>query len=52
VLYDGPPSQIDRAEDKRVRQFVRGEAGERLMELRQAAQNHLDETPMFSEENL
>ena len=52
VLYDGPPSEIDRAEDKRVRQFVRGEAGERLMELRQATQYHLDETPMFSDEHL
>lgn len=51
VLYDGPPSEIDCAEDKRVRQFVRGEAGERLMELRQATQHHLDETPMFSQEN-
>jgi phospholipid/cholesterol/gamma-HCH transport system ATP-binding protein len=34
VLYDGPPGEIDRAEDRRVRQFVRGEAGERLMEMR------------------
>ncbi len=48
VVYDGPPSEIDRAKDKRVRQFVQGEAGERLMEMRQAAQaSHLDETPMF-----
>lgn len=53
VVYDGPPSEIDRAEDKRVRQFVKGEAGERLMELRQATQNHhhLDETPMFAGDN-
>jgi phospholipid/cholesterol/gamma-HCH transport system ATP-binding protein len=34
VLYDGPPSGLDVADDPRVRQFVRGEAGERLMELR------------------
>jgi len=34
VLYDGPPEKIDRADDPRVGQFVRGEAGERLMELR------------------
>jgi phospholipid/cholesterol/gamma-HCH transport system ATP-binding protein len=46
IVYDGPPSQIDRAADKRVRQFVNGEAGERLMELRQASQFNLDETPM------
>ena len=51
VVYDGPPSEIDRADDKRVRQFVKGEAGERLMELRQATQFYLDETPMFSGDN-
>ena len=33
ILFDGPPSQLDNAPDRRVRQFVRGEAGERLMEL-------------------
>ncbi|WP_164102652.1 ABC transporter ATP-binding protein [Candidatus Laterigemmans baculatus] len=38
ILFDGPPSQLEHAEDRRVRQFVRGEAGERLMELR-ASQN-------------
>jgi len=35
VLYDGPPGQIDAAADGRVSQFARGEAGERLMEMRQ-----------------
>jgi len=35
VLYDGPPQQIDSAADGRVSQFVRGEARERLMEMRQ-----------------
>ncbi len=35
ILFDGPPDQLERAEDRRVRQFVRGEAGERLMEMRQ-----------------
>jgi phospholipid/cholesterol/gamma-HCH transport system ATP-binding protein len=35
VLYDGPPQDIDAAADSRVSQFVRGEARERLMELRQ-----------------
>ena len=35
VLYDGPAEQIGRAADSRVSQFVRGEAGERLMEMRQ-----------------
>jgi phospholipid/cholesterol/gamma-HCH transport system ATP-binding protein len=35
VLYDGPAERIERAEDSRVSQFVRGEARERLMEMRQ-----------------
>jgi phospholipid/cholesterol/gamma-HCH transport system ATP-binding protein len=34
VLFDGPPHQIDSTADPRVSQFVRGEAGERLMEMR------------------
>jgi len=35
VIFDGPPSELERVEDHRVVQFVRGEAGERLMELRE-----------------
>ncbi|NQU21698.1 MAG: ATP-binding cassette domain-containing protein [Candidatus Nealsonbacteria bacterium] len=35
VLYDGPAARIGEAADQRVSQFVRGEAGERLMEMRQ-----------------
>lgn len=35
ILFDGPPDQLEHAADRRVRQFVRGEAGERLMELQQ-----------------
>jgi phospholipid/cholesterol/gamma-HCH transport system ATP-binding protein len=34
IIYDGPPNQIERSPDPRVTQFVRGEAGERLMEMR------------------
>ena len=34
IVYDGPADKIDDAADPRVRQFVRGEAGERLMEMR------------------
>lgn len=34
VLFDGTPDELDRCKDRRVRQFVRGEAGERLMEMR------------------
>jgi phospholipid/cholesterol/gamma-HCH transport system ATP-binding protein len=36
IIFDGPPSELDRTKDRRVRQFVQGEAGERLMEMRQA----------------
>ncbi len=46
IVYDGPPSQIDRAGDKRVRQFVQGEAGERLMEMRQTTLSQLDESAL------
>lgn len=35
IVFNGPPSQLDRTDDRRVTQFVRGEAGERLMELRE-----------------
>ncbi len=34
VLYDGPPDGLEKCRDRRVTQFVRGEAGERLMEMR------------------
>jgi phospholipid/cholesterol/gamma-HCH transport system ATP-binding protein len=37
ILFDGPPEELDSCADRRVRQFVRGEAGERLMELREQA---------------
>ena len=36
VIFDGPPSEMNRVPDRRVRQFVNGEAGERLMEMRAA----------------
>ena len=35
ILYDGSPESIEDDSDPRVRQFVRGEAGERLRELAQ-----------------
>jgi phospholipid/cholesterol/gamma-HCH transport system ATP-binding protein len=37
VIYDAPPSELDKTNDRRVRQFVHGEAGERLTELRERA---------------
>jgi len=36
-VFDGSPATIDDAKDPRVTQFVHGEAGERLMEMRKAA---------------
>ncbi len=33
VLFDGSPSDLEHDDDRRVRQFVRGEAGERLKEM-------------------
>lgn len=33
ILYDGSPYEIHHAADRRVSQFARGEAGERLMEM-------------------
>jgi phospholipid/cholesterol/gamma-HCH transport system ATP-binding protein len=36
VIYDGPPSDLDKTSDRRVSQFIHGEAGERLNELREA----------------
>jgi len=35
IVFDGLPSEIEQASDARVRQFVRGEAGARLMEMRE-----------------
>jgi phospholipid/cholesterol/gamma-HCH transport system ATP-binding protein len=37
VIFDGPPADIEDTGDARVTQFVRGEAGERLMEMQKVA---------------
>ncbi len=34
IIFDGPPQRLDDAPERRVRQFVRGEAGDRLKETR------------------
>jgi len=47
VLFDGPPEMLDQSPDRRVRQFVHGEAGERLMELIAQQSSHADETPLL-----
>lgn len=44
VIFDGPPHELQVTKDRRVKQFVEGEAGERLMEMRQAITDH-QETP-------
>lgn len=33
ILFDGDPAELENADDRRVRQFVRGEAGDRLKEM-------------------
>ena len=33
VLFDGPPADLDHCPDARVRQFIEGQAGERLKEI-------------------
>lgn len=33
IIFDGPPSELERIQDPRVGQFVRGEAGSRLTEV-------------------
>ena len=37
ILFDGSASELEQSSDRRVQQFVNGEAGERLMEMRQAS---------------
>ena len=37
ILFDGPPSELEQSKERRVAQFVRGEAGDRLMEIQQSA---------------
>ena len=36
ILFDGTPAEVDQLSDRRVSQFVRGEAGDRLMEMSEA----------------
>ena len=35
IIFDGSPDELENCSDRRVTQFARGEAGERLMEMRQ-----------------
>ena len=45
LVFDGTPEELDRVDDLRVRQFVRGEAGERLMEMREALRTVTNASP-------
>ena len=45
ILFDGPPDQLDQSSDRRVRQCVDGQAGDRLMEMRRAREAGDLETP-------
>jgi phospholipid/cholesterol/gamma-HCH transport system ATP-binding protein len=36
ILFDGPPAELGDCPDSRVMQFIRGEARERIMEMRGA----------------
>ena len=45
ILFDGPPDQLDQSSDRRVRQFVDGQAGDRLMEMRRVREAGDLETP-------
>ncbi len=35
IVFDGTPAELDRCKDSRIRQFIEGRAGTRLMELRE-----------------
>jgi phospholipid/cholesterol/gamma-HCH transport system ATP-binding protein len=49
IIFDGPPSELDRTEDQRVSQFVRGEAGERLVELSVSAESNEEQLAWTNE---
>ncbi len=40
IIFDGTPDELENVSDRRVRQFVTGEAGERLMEMRSGGNAH------------
>lgn len=47
IIFDGTPDELDDCQDPRVHQFINGEAGERLMELRREYEG-FEETPNVS----
>jgi phospholipid/cholesterol/gamma-HCH transport system ATP-binding protein len=49
IIFDGSPQELAITKDPRVQQFVNGEAGERLTELRQNTFDGFSETPRLSD---
>lgn len=49
ILFDGTPEQLEVVQDRRVHQFVEGQAGERLMEMRRELVGGFSETPMLAD---
>jgi phospholipid/cholesterol/gamma-HCH transport system ATP-binding protein len=49
VIFDGTPEELDRTKDLRVKQFVEGEAGDRLMELQREPFKGFQETPQLAD---
>ncbi len=49
VIFDGTPEELESTKDNRVRQFVEGEAGDRLMEMNRDPFQGFDETPMLTD---
>ncbi|MBL9123793.1 MAG: ABC transporter ATP-binding protein [Planctomycetaceae bacterium] len=43
MIFDGPPTELDSTADSRVSQFVKGEAGERLMEMHERGEIEVSE---------
>lgn len=49
VIFDGTPEELDQCQDQRVKQFVEGEAGDRLMELQRGPLDGFQETPQLAD---
>lgn len=51
ILFDGTPEMIEKTADRRVKQFVNGEAGERLMEMISSRGDSESETSSLNDSN-
>jgi phospholipid/cholesterol/gamma-HCH transport system ATP-binding protein len=52
IVFDGTPAELDRSTDPRIRQFVEGRAGGRLMELREEQARADQEADQEAEEKI